>query len=308
MTDVTGRKRQSKGTPTGGQFAAENRSESGIELNDEAAHDYRPYPRGARYPTKDDIVSHVSGGGARERLGDQIVADTDMGSVRGRTIMRGNTLLVKDDHTGEEHELHSPRNNNLVPHGVYAIHYVEPSSARVPETILNETHDALGPYASNQDRRDYFNAMVTSGDNEAAWEDHSRTMSHTQEVRDINHAASYLEKSSDVSDQKLASRLYEIADSSPTYMHAENHEGYRESVDQARDVLANKYTTEVKDGYHYEMLPALAKAESSELRYAIASRTDTPPHTLRELSEDENEDVARMAKLMANRPALRYAK
>jgi len=32
MTDVTGRKRQSKGTPVGGQFAAENRSESEVDL------------------------------------------------------------------------------------------------------------------------------------------------------------------------------------------------------------------------------------------------------------------------------------
>ena len=33
MSDVTGRKRQSKGTPTGGQFAAENRSESEVDLS-----------------------------------------------------------------------------------------------------------------------------------------------------------------------------------------------------------------------------------------------------------------------------------
>ena len=32
MSDVTGRKRQGKGTPTGGQFAAENRAESEIDL------------------------------------------------------------------------------------------------------------------------------------------------------------------------------------------------------------------------------------------------------------------------------------
>jgi len=32
MTNVEGRKRQSKGTPTGGQFAAENRSESNIDI------------------------------------------------------------------------------------------------------------------------------------------------------------------------------------------------------------------------------------------------------------------------------------
>jgi len=33
MSDVTGRKRQSKGTPTGGQFAAENKPESGVDLS-----------------------------------------------------------------------------------------------------------------------------------------------------------------------------------------------------------------------------------------------------------------------------------
>jgi len=37
MTDTSGRKRQSKGTPTGGQFAAENKAESEVELGQQAS-------------------------------------------------------------------------------------------------------------------------------------------------------------------------------------------------------------------------------------------------------------------------------
>jgi len=40
MSDVTGRKRQGKGTPTGGQFAAENKSESEVDLGGDVSFDY----------------------------------------------------------------------------------------------------------------------------------------------------------------------------------------------------------------------------------------------------------------------------